>query len=355
MPTANEELLSRQVRHAVYTQRYGSSVVRRILALLSRADADLQQRLLAGLPEGIESRQRLNEVLRDIRILRRDLYLELEQDLVSELEDLVEYEGGFQLGLIEEVTPLPVNLTAPALSTLRAAVMSRPFQGRFLREWASGLRANDLRRIRDQINIGIVTGEGVPDIVRRIIGTKSANYRDGILNVSRNEAETIVRTAVNHTVNSARNEIAKANDDIVKGVEWVSTLDGRTSAICRGRDGNVYPVDSGPRPPAHFNCRSTISYVLRSWRELGIDRDELSPGTRASMNGQVPADLTYGEWLRRQDRDFVFETLGPSRARLFLDGDLKIERFVLDRTGREFTLDELRRRQPAAWSRAFDE
>jgi hypothetical protein len=109
-------------------------------------------------------------------------------------------------------------------------------------------------------------------------------------------------------------------------------------------------VDKGPRPPAHFNCRSSTTPILKSWRELGFDADELPPGTRASMNGQVPADQDYDTWLRKQPKDVQDDVLGKTKGDLFRAG-LKMDRFV-DRKGAELTLDQLRRREKEIWEKA---
>ena len=55
----------------------------------------------------------------------------------------------------------------------------------------------------------------------------------------------------------------KNNDDLINHYEWISTLDSRTSDICIGLDGNIYPVGKGRLPPAHFNCRSTTAPILK--------------------------------------------------------------------------------------------
>ena len=45
--------------------------------------------------------------------------------------------------------------------------------------------------------------------------------------------------------------------------EWVAVLDSLTSYICISRDGTVYKdIDKNPKPPAHYNCRSTITYLV---------------------------------------------------------------------------------------------
>jgi hypothetical protein len=113
----------------------------------------------------------------------------------------------------------------------------------------------------------------------------------------------------------------------------------------------VFPVDSGPRPPAHPNCRSTTTPVIKSWKELGINLTEAPPGTRASMDGQVPATLTYNDWLKKQPQAFQDEVLGPTKAKLYRKGDLSLDRFI-DKSGNEYTLDELRRREMGAFERA---
>jgi hypothetical protein len=113
----------------------------------------------------------------------------------------------------------------------------------------------------------------------------------------------------------------------------------------------VFPIDSGPRPPAHIGCRSCIIPVVKSWRQLGIDADEVPAGTRASMNGQVADSITYPQWLKRQSVAVQNDALGVTRATLFRNGGLSVDRFV-DKTGREYTLDELRDRETAAFDKA---
>jgi len=89
---------------------------------------------------------------------------------------------------------------------------------------------------------------------------------------------------------------------------------------------------------------------MKSFRELGFRLNEIE-GTRFArrgmdgkeLDGFVPKDTTYDAWLRRQPRDFQEEVLGITKAKLFRGG-LSIDKFVND-TGREYTIDELRRRE----------
>jgi hypothetical protein len=99
------------------------------------------------------------------------------------------------------------------------------------------------------------------------------------------------------------------------------------------------------------NCRSSSTPVLKSYRELGIPIDEISASTRASMDGEVPAETTYSEWIAKQSAARQDEVLGPTRGKLFRQGDLAIDRFTNDK-GVFLTLDELRARDAKAFERS---
>jgi len=90
--------------------------------------------------------------------------------------------------------------------------------------------------------------------------------------------------------------------------------------------------------------------VVKSWQALGIDAADVLPSTRASMDGQVPADLTFAQWLKRQSAERQNDVLGETRAKLFREG-MALDRFYTDK-GRYLTLDELRARDSAAFKRA---
>lgn len=346
---ANDDLADALTRHQIYLQRYGSATVRKILSLLKRSDARIVGRLLREDLSAL-SRTRQERLLTEMRRIIDSAYTDATGALQLDLEALATYEGEYQLDLFKRVLPVKLETVVPSADQLLAAVNSRPFQGKLLKEVYSELSASAFRKVRDTIRAGIVEGRTTDQVVRDIRGRRSMGFRDGILESNRRATETVVRTAINHTANTVREYTYERNGNLIKGVRWNSTLDGRTSAVCRARDGKVYEPGKGPRPPAHFNCRSSTSPVTKSWRELGFDIDELPPATRASMNGQVPADQNYDAWLRKQPKEFQVEVLGRARAKLFRKG-LKMERFV-DRKGSTLTLEELKRQERDLWEKA---
>lgn len=56
----------------------------------------------------------------------------------------------------------------------------------------------------------------VDEITRAVIGTKGFTFSDGAWTTRKrqSEAETLVRTSVNHVATQSREELYKANDDL---------------------------------------------------------------------------------------------------------------------------------------------
>lgn len=359
MATANEAVADALIRHGHYLQRFGGGIVKRMASLLNRSEAEIASAIESrmakiearGADIGPATTKRLNELLAEIRTLNRAAFKVAGKAVTDELTGLATYEVEWTQGLLKDVLPTRVSVTRPQADLVRAAATSRPFQGRLLREWLDGVETAKAARIRDAIRIGVVNGETVQQMVRRIRGTRASGYADGLMEIDRRGAATLVRTAVNHTASAARDVLYDANADLISGLKWVATLDPRTCPVCGGRDGQVYPHGKGPRTPAHHGCRCLLVPALKSWKELGFEFDELPASTRASMSGQVPADMTYGQWLKRQTAAVQEDVLGAKKAAMFRTGKLPVEKFV-DKAGHELTLKQLEQVEPAAFARA---
>jgi hypothetical protein len=91
--------------------------------------------------------------------------------------------------------------------------------------------------------------------------------------------------------------------------------------------------------------------VTKSFRELGLDINEFSSSTRASIDGQVPASLNYEAWLRKQSVERQNDVLGVKKAVLFRNGELPLSRFI-SKQGHEYSLNELRLRDAESFKLA---
>ena len=310
--TVNAALLDHAIHHAIDLTRYSNTVVRRMIALLNRSDPDLVAQISAAMermPEGSFTVGHLEQVLGSVRQINTAAYAQVFQGLAREMHDMTDYEVGYQTSLLDHVIPAPVLVRFPlaqvSASQVYAAALARPFQGGLLSDWAKSVDANRMKAVREAIRQGFVQGKTTDQIVTAIRGTRALGYSDGVLEGSRKGLAAIVRTALSHTASVARQETYKANGDIIGALQWVSVLDNRTTSMCMIRDGLTYSADPAHKPighmvpwlqgpgALHFCCRSSDIPVTKSWKDLGLDVADLPDGTRASMDGQVPASTTY--------------------------------------------------------------
>jgi SPP1 gp7 family putative phage head morphogenesis protein len=265
--------------------------------------------------------------------------------------ETAEFSSDVESTALRKAIPVAIDIVTPNLAFI-TTTLARPMKGATLDEWLAKLEADDLSRTYRAIQSGLIEGSATDEIIREVVGSGSLKYKDGVREVTRRGAEMLARTFINHAASMARQAVWEENSDLISSVRWVSTLDGRTSEICRFRDGKLYPVGVGPRPPAHPSCRSTTVAVTKSWRELGFDIDDMPAGTRASMDGQVPSDLTYYQWFKTQSASFQSEVLGVRRYDLWRKGGVTLESFHND-AGRLYTLDQLKAKMPEAYKQAF--
>lgn len=347
MTTVNEQLRSVGINHHIYLQRWTRYEIQQIIDVLNQVDKELADRIVVKLA-GSFTEARLERLSKDIKVIVADALKEITNKQREDITGFLKVETQWQADQLERLLPIVWNIAQPSPQQIWSAANSRPFGSpgnpTLLTDvWHDWGRVK-ARRINNVLRKGFVEGKTVDEMARAIRGTKAANFQDGILDIDRNGAQSIVRTAVSHMASVAREMVYGENQDLIAGVQWVATLDGHTTIICMSLDGKVDLFDgsqvelNGERPPAHWGCRSTTVPVVKSWDELGIDLEEAPAGTRASMNGQVADTETYGSWLAKQPASFQRDILGSSRYDLY-KGGMSINQFVDD--GRILTLKEL--------------
>lgn len=355
---ANVVLQDKAINHAHDLHRYSVGVIQRMIAVLNRSDTALTAQLteaLMRLDRESFTVQHLEAVLASVKAVNARAYAALLDALRPEMHGLAGVEAASQVAAFKAAIPAIVQIQAPvaAISAQQvyAAALSRPFQGRLLKDWGANLADARMTLIRNTVRQGYVQGQTTSEIIQKIRGTRAMKYADGLLDRPRHEVAAVVQTALSHTAQTARQQMTDANADLIKATMWLSTLDTRTTTICRVRDGLNYTPDThkpighsipwGEGPGRiHFNCRSVSVPVLKSWRELGIDMADMPPGTRASMDGQVPADQTYAQWFAKQSAARQEEILGPMRYQLMKQGKVSYDQFYNNK-GQWYTLAEL--------------
>ena len=194
-----------------------------------------------------------------------------------------------------------------SLTAAQGATITLP-NGQVVSKAFRGIATSQAEQFSQVVRNGLLTGETTPSIAKRLIGSlqfgeeaktvgQIAAAGGQLTQVADNQIIALVRTSINQVANAASQQVYEGNQDITKKYRYIATLDTRTSAICRALDGREFEYGKGPMPPQHFNCRSTTVPVI-DYKALDIPpRPE---GKRASMDGQVPGNITYGEWLKKK-------------------------------------------------------
>jgi SPP1 gp7 family putative phage head morphogenesis protein len=347
---ANGEILDRAIRHSIELTRLANGEVRTIAEfintkilpdLLDKLESRLRRGRTRGFDPGPWTTNWYREMTASLDAVVKTGFRIIKTRFRERLSLIARSEAEWQASVIRSASgPIHFSVNMPAASTLRTVVFSRPIMGEFYNTWWEGLTQTARSEVNQAIRTGIVQGETNDQIVRRLAGTRAQAFTGGVAGKWNRWAAGLVRTQVRHTTMRARQAVYRENEDIIKGERFVATLDARTTEICASLDGRVYRVMEGPTPPLHHQCRSDRIPILRSWKELGINLQEAPPGTRASLSGQVPSTLTYGDWLRQQSWEIQKRALGPTRARAFRMG-MPVRRFVDDRLN-VLTLSQLR-------------
>jgi hypothetical protein len=300
------------------------------------------------------TKRRIEALLKSVQKTISSAYRGIASGQVAMLKTLAVQEADIlakQMNATARIPIFTVGVSEPRLKQL----VAQPFiEGAATRTWWVRQGQDLVQKFRDQVTIGALLGEGPRKIANRVRGP------GGIIETKRRQAETLVRTSVLGTANASRMEMYQANSDVVRGVQAAVTFDLRTSDICIARAGAAWDLKGNPlpqstrqetfpgHPPWHPNCRTTLVPILKSFRDLlgakGARLDQKlkeQPGTRASkFDGQIGADVSFEDWLRRRTPKQQAEALGRKRRDLWLDGKLKLSDLI-SQQGRPLTAAEL--------------
>jgi len=337
----NKRLLDLFIRHGVFIERYKTSQVNKIIAMFNDdVLPDIERLLYKHLGRETITAAYVKALSLDLRILT-GAYTLMNDKFGAELVKLAISDADWLAAVVRNTVPISIDFTLPSPAQLKALASKTYVRGKLVKDWFANLEATTRDKIVRQVNIGMVEGQNVDQIVRRIKGTQAANYSDGILNASRHELQNVVGTSISSINSAVTKDTYAANSDIIKGEFWNATLDSSTCEACAALDGQEFELGEGPQPPLHWGpCRCRRLPIIKSWKELGINLKEAPEGTRASMDGQVPASTTYGGWLRGQSIETQNEVLGVGKAQIFRRGEVPINRFI-DARNRPLTLGQL--------------
>lgn len=250
----NDQLLA----HHISTVKHGAEVGNTVKPYLDAMKA-IVRKSVAGFDSDKRTRARLEKLLEK---LAKDLEVpagEYRKELIKQLREFARYEARYQADTIGGW--VNVNLVTPTVEQVWAAAKFEPLKlaaspidfDSLINSWGN----DEVSRLVMGVKSGFVEGLTTRQIIKNVVGD------GGLADISQRNAMANGRTLVMHLANEARFATYQENDDVVIGYTWVSTLDSRTSDICRSRDGQVYLFKdkNQPKPPAHYNCLSGDTVV----------------------------------------------------------------------------------------------
>jgi SPP1 gp7 family putative phage head morphogenesis protein len=276
-----------------------------------------------------------------------DLTVGIKDQLGQDLDDIAteaatktaaEYNSIFSLdGTIPAFTD--VELSGEQLQQM----VSTPLGGLQARQVVSdAFDHNLIDRIKQDIDAGVLRGEGHQKLVQRV----EENWGG-----ARDDVASIVRTQVQEMNNRASWAVADQNRDVMQQQwEWSAILDNRACIRCASLDGHRFDFDDDIPIPRHIRCRCQRRYITKSYRELGVNVPEVERALRpwvlrdgsVGVGGAVAE--TFGKWrgsYREFFNDLSFErqveVVGKTRARLIREGAVSFEDLT-DSRGRVYKL-----------------
>ena len=327
--------LSRQVQWQYQLEKYTDESLKMILPSILKAQRELDGFLSKPLG-GPVTRGRQEALLEEID----DLLLGVQSQLGTSIQEVSAVAGQAAAREYSNIVSFDgkvpnFNMVSLSPEQLRSMV-NQPVGGVLLNDWISRTFDSAIQKeIGEEMLTGFLKGESVYHLQRRLRETFDIVKRD---------AETLTRTWVANANNAAIKEVYDRNADIMEGEEWCAHLEvnlksGRGTCLrCAGLDGRVYPLNEAHiRPPLHPRCRCFMVPKTKSYKELGLDIDDLKEwarpyqvkkGTVVQQVGQF--DGKFSDWLMQQPKKYQVDMLGPNRYRLIQEGVVKFDDLVDD-------------------------
>jgi len=281
---------------------------------------------------------------------------ELRPSVNESFNSIITKELVWTSGNLEIFTGTSANILNSAVVANRA--LKKTYQGHTFDFWFNAADKTSTTKLQNILRQSYVSGATTQEAIQQV---------EAVLNRSGNDIKTLTRSYLHHASVQAREETYAANDDVIDGFYWVSTLDHRTTAnICGIRDGKFYNSDHEPIGHSlpwgagpgriHFNCRSSSlakvkgmpdvrDYISRAAVESGenyergdnINRNGKvrKPNKKDRENGifdvnQVDGKTTFETYLKAQKLDFIADVLGNKKlAEDFKSGKIDLMQIAL--------------------------
>jgi len=278
------------IKDQIYFEQYSNGISKSVQNLLETAQAEIAGAIAKNDPTAPTMTKwkaaRLEKLNEDISDILDVTYNEAEKITNKALLSVGLVQADNVVNKFNSAIGVDIFTVTLTRDNVQSIVENSMIQGKVIGDWWATAKEASKAKISaslaagtQAIQIGMVQGESIGQLVRRITGTKTT---PGIMNVSKREANALVRTSVMQVAGNTRAEVFKANADVLAGITFVATLDSRTTPICRAIDGASYDMDMKPiggkaipfpgNPPLHWQCFVDYKqpiYTSKGWVPIG--------------------------------------------------------------------------------------
>ena len=349
-----------QTRHHYKLDQFSDVATKEVLKSANRARAEIVTKLGRLDPKFAFTKERLEALGEELQHLTLASQAEITGTITqaTEIAGAASYTAQNNILSFDGLVPNfnPVSLSAAQLHSM---VVETLVGGRLLNDWVGRTFDTNIQEsIKSELLTGMMKGEGYRDMVKR--------FTDKAFDGLANDMEGLTKTYVQSANVKAMDDVMEANSDIVKGWKWNSVYENRTCLACMSLDARdeVYPIGRGPEMPNHVRCRCFKEMETLTFREMGLDIDEMEKaykpytirGTVDPVTGVVtPGKIgvgggkvidtgrflgTYEDFLKLQPEAVQRQILGPSRLELWKSGKVALKDFA-DKNGNVYLLKEL--------------
>jgi SPP1 gp7 family putative phage head morphogenesis protein len=143
-----------------------------------------------------------------------------------------------------------------------------------------------VRKIRTTMNTAIQNNLNVQNWTQLVADAMGVNISKAQgFKSAFNRIQALTRTYAMTAANEGALGLYTANSNLVEGIEWLASNDGRVCPMCARLNGMVWLIGDSDmqRPPAHVNCRCTIIPRVTSLANTG--------------NASLPPAQTWKDWI----------------------------------------------------------
>jgi len=349
--TINNDLYDRSIGHALDARSFENSVVTQHKGIIEDFRKDLRK-ASSGV-DFYKAKERKN-FLAAFEKKNAKLISSLSNSAAEEIRDYARAAVDFQVSSIEKgykqhassIFKVKRPRTNDILNDIVGTNIYEDGKDKStgMRQQYNRIGKGQLLRVNTALKNGLKDGLSNDEIIAKLM--KSTKLTEA-------QARTLVRTGITNAQTKSFIASMQSNSAVIKGYRFTATLDSRTSRICAHHDGTVYGLeDTQWFPPLHWNCRSTVTPVVKSFEELLDEKPDgvklqvlrkLKPKQVKALRGYPPERETFDRWLRRQPHETKLKILETDdNIELFQSNNLPLNN-MLNNKGKLHTIAKLRK------------